>query len=64
MCFTQPRVPDAPPVPSAESQAAKSRRANEIVQEQQQQGRAATVLTPLNNNAFGENVRRTRIGGV
>ena len=66
MCFTpdEPEVPEPPPVPSAESEEARTRRANQMVQAEQQRGRAATILnTPLGDPGYGQNVRRTQIGG-
>jgi len=67
MCFKvpQPKVPEAPPVPSADAEAAKSRREQEMQAAKQQQGRAATILnTPLGDPSYGENIRRTRLGGI
>lgn len=65
MCFQRPpKVPAAPPVPSKEAEDAQRRRANEAVSAKQQQGRAATIITsPLGVSGFGEDVRRTRLGG-
>ena len=66
MCFAKaPPIPAAPPVPSKESQDAKARRANEAVAAQQEQGRAATIITsPLGVSDFGQNVNRTKLGGM
>lgn len=67
MCLPRPNVdvPDAPPVPDANAQEAKTRRANEMIAAEQQRGRAATVLnTPLGDPNYGEDVRRTRLGGI
>ncbi len=66
MCFSAPKVkvPDAPPVPDANAQEAKVRRANEQAAAEAQKGRAATILnTPLGDPSYGEDVRRTRLGG-
>lgn len=65
MCFAKsPAIPAAPPVPSKEAEDAQRRRANEAANAQQQQGRAATIITsPLGVSGFGEDVRRTRLGG-
>jgi len=67
MCFSKPpevKVPDAPPVPSAEAEDARRRRANEAETAKQSQGRAATIITsPLGDSSFGENIRRTQITG-
>jgi hypothetical protein len=64
MCFSTPKIPDAPPVPSRASEEAKSRRANEMMTNAASQGRAATVITtPLGDPNFGKNVQRTTIGG-
>lgn len=66
MCFQKaPKVPAAPPVPSKESEDAQRRRANEAVAADQQQGRAATIITsPLGVAGFGNEVRKTKLGGV
>lgn len=67
MCFAKPKVevPDAPPVPDANAEEAKTRRANEMIAAEQQRGRAATILnTPLGDPNYGEDVRRTRLGGI
>lgn len=67
MCFSAPKVkvPDAPPVPDANAQEARARRANEMIAAEQQRGRAATILnTPLGDPNYGEDVRRTRLGGI
>lgn len=65
MCFPKPpKIPDAPPLPSKTDEDAQRRRANEAVAAQQQQGRAATIITsPLGVSDFGANVRRTRLSG-
>jgi len=67
MCFKQPdvKVPDAPIVPDADAEAAKSRRAGEMAAAEQQQGRAATIITtPLGAQDYGKNLKRTTIGGM
>lgn len=66
MCFPKaPKAPDAPPVPDANAEEAKTRRANEMIAAEQQRGRAATILnTPLGDPNYGEDVRRTRLGGI
>ncbi len=67
ICFSTPKVkvPDAPPVPDANAEQAKTRRANEMIAAEQQRGRAATILnTPLGDPNYGEDVRRTRLGGI
>lgn len=66
MCFAmkQPKVPDAPPVPSKESEAAKARVAAERQAIDQSQGRQATILTsPLGVPGDVSNRRRTQISG-
>lgn len=66
MCFSAPKVkvPDAPPVPDANAEAAKARRQQEMQAAKQLQGRAATILnTPLGDPNYGEDIRRTRLGG-
>lgn len=66
MCFSTPKVkvPDAPPVPSAQADAAKARRQQQQQINAQSQGRAATILTtPLGDPNFGKNINRTVIGG-
>lgn len=68
MCFSQPKVktPEAPPVPSEEAEAAKSRRAAEQEAGRQAQGRASTIITtPLGAQDYGDEQsrRRTTIGG-
>lgn len=67
MCFKTPdvKVPDAPPVPNANAEAAKARRQQEMQAAKQLQGRAATILnTPLGDPNYGEDIRRTRLGGI
>lgn len=67
MCFKAPdvKVPDAPPVPNANAEAAKARRQQEMQAAKQLQGRAATILnTPLGDPNYGEDIRRTRLGGI
>lgn len=67
MCFKPdtPKIPDAPPVPSVEAEAAKTRRADERMANEQAQGRAATIITtPLGAQDFGKNLKRTTIGGM
>lgn len=64
MCFSTPRQPDPPPVPSRNAEDAQRRRAAETMAAEQQQGRQATIITtPLGDPDFGKNVRRTQIGG-
>jgi len=68
MCFKPktPDVPEAPPVPSAEAEQAKTRRAEERQATEQAQGRASTIITtPLGAQDYGDdaNRRRTTIGG-
>lgn len=66
MCFKPktPDVPEAPPVPSAEAEQAKTRRADEKQAAEQAQGRASTIITtPLGAQDYGENRKRTTIGG-
>lgn len=66
MCFSAPKVdvPKAPPVPSAQSDDAKARRQEQDQINQQQQGRAATILTtPLGDPNFGKNLKRTVVSG-
>lgn len=66
MCFKSktPDVPKAPPVPSAEAEDAKRRRANETLQQEAQQGRQATIITsPLGDPNFGKNINKTQLGG-
>lgn len=66
MCFSTPKVdvPKAQPVPSAQADAAKARRQEQDQLNQQQQGRAATILTtPLGDPNFGQNINRTMISG-
>lgn len=65
MCFPKtPKVPEAPPVPDANAEEARTRRANERIAAEQQRGRAATILnTPLGDPNYGEDVRRTQLGG-
>lgn len=51
-------------MPSKEAEDAKRRRANEAVASEQQAGRAATIITsPLGVSSFGEDVKRTKLGG-
>lgn len=67
ICFSTPKVkvPDAPPVPNANAEAAKARRQQEMQAAKQLQGRAATILnTPLGDPNYGEDIRRTRLGGI
>lgn len=67
MCFKvdTPKVPDAPPVPNKNAEDAKRRRAAEAQAAEASQGRQATIITsPLGDPSFGENVKRTRLGGV
>lgn len=66
MCFSmkQPKVPEPPPVPSKESDAAKARVAAEQQAINQSQGRQATILTsPLGVPGEATNRRRTQISG-
>jgi len=66
MCFAvkQPKVPEAPPVPSKEADAAKARVAAEQQAAQQSQGRQATILTsPLGVPGNAQNRKRTTITG-
>lgn len=68
MCFKAPEVktPEAPPVPSADAEAAKSRRTGEMQAGKQAQGRASTIITtPLGAQDYGneQNRRRTAISG-
>lgn len=64
MCFSTPKVPDPPPVPSKNAEDAQRRRANELAANRQARGREATIITsPLGDPDFGQNVRRTQIGG-
>jgi len=66
MCFKVPevKVPDAPPVPSADSEEARARRAKEVDAARRQRGRAATILnTPLGDPSYGQSIRRTQLGG-
>lgn len=66
MCFkpSTPDVPEAPPVPSAEAEQAKTRRADERQAAEQAQGRASTIITtPLGAQDYGDNRKRTQIGG-
>ncbi len=67
MCFKtpEPKIPNAPAVPDADAEAAKSRRANEMAAAEKQQGRAATIITtPLGAQDYGKNLKRTTIGGM
>ncbi|KFB11037.1 hypothetical protein [Nitratireductor basaltis] len=67
MCFNfkTPDVPKAPPVPSASSEEAKRRRANEVAANEAAKGRSATIITsPLGDPSYGQNVRRTQLGGL
>ncbi|MGB3389462.1 MAG: hypothetical protein WBA88_15925 [Pseudaminobacter sp.] len=65
MCFPKPpKQASAPPVPSKEAEDAKRRRANEAAASEQQAGREATIITsPLGVSSFGEDVKRTKLGG-
>lgn len=67
MCFDveAPKVPDSPPIPSADNDEARRRRAAQQAQNQAQRGRAATIITsPLGDPGFGQNVRRTSLGAI
>jgi hypothetical protein len=60
----KPKIPDAPPVPSKEADAAKARVAAEQQAINQSQGRQATILTsPLGVPGDQTNRRRTQITG-
>lgn len=66
MCFAmkQQKVPDAPPVPSKESEAAKARVAAERQAIDQSQGRQATILTsPLGVPGDNANRKRAQLAG-
>lgn len=65
MCFFQPPpTPSTPQTPSEDSEAARRRRAEQMAMNEQQQGRAATILTtPLGDPNFGRNVNRTVLAG-
>lgn len=64
MCFSTPNQPAPPPVPDADAEAARSRRAAEVEANRAQRGRAATIVTsPLGDPGFGDNIRRTMLGG-
>lgn len=67
MCFSvkTPEVPKAPPVPDANAEEARARRAQEMEAAKQQRGRAATILnSPLGDPNYGSNIRKTRLGGI
>lgn len=67
MCFSvkTPEVPKAPPVPNKNAEDAQRRRAAEAQAAESAKGRQATIITsPLGDPGFGENVKRTRLGGV
>lgn len=64
ICFSTPKVPEPPPVPSKSAEDAQRRRAAEAEISRQQQGRAATIITsPLGDPNFGRDVRRTQLMG-
>jgi hypothetical protein len=66
MCFSAktPDIPKPPPVPSKNAEDAKRRMAAEAELSRMQQGRASTVVTsPLGVSNFGEEVKRTKLGG-
>lgn len=64
MCFSRPKVPDAPPVPNADAEEARARRANELAAQESQRGRAATIITsPLGDPSYGKNVNRVQLAG-
>nr|WP_313709024.1 hypothetical protein [Brucella intermedia] len=51
-------------MPSEDAEAAKTRRAEERQAAEQAQGRASTIITtPLGAQDYGENRKRTTIGG-
>lgn len=66
MCFPKPpKIPAAPPVPSKTAEDAQRRRANEATSAQQMKGREATIITsPLGDPGFGEEVKKTKLGGI
>jgi hypothetical protein len=66
MCFfQQPQMPQTVATPSVNSEDARRRRAQQTAVNDQQQGRAATVLTsPLGDPNFGRNINRTTLVGV
>lgn len=68
MCFFSQPTAAAPAVaksPSANSEDARRRRAQQTALNDQQRGRAATVLTtPLGDPNFGRAVNRTTLVGV
>ena len=66
MCFSAPKVKvsEAPPVPDANAEEARARRANERIAAEQQRGRAATILnTPLGDPNYGRQINRTQLSG-
>lgn len=66
MCFfQQPQLPDPAPQPTVNNEEARRRRAQQMALNQQQRGRAATVLTsPLGDPSFGQSVNRTTLVGI
>lgn len=66
MCFfQQPQLPQPVATPSVNSEEARRRRAQQTAANEQQSGRASTVLTsPLGDPNFGQNINRTVLVGV
>lgn len=68
MCIKTPEPPEVPPapaVPSKASEEAQARRANVTRLALDQQGRQETVRTSAQGaDDFGENLRRTKLGGL
>jgi hypothetical protein len=67
MCFfSQPtQAPATVRTPSVNSEDARRRRAQQMAANEQQRGRAATVLTtPLGDPNFGRSINRTTLVGV
>ena len=65
MCFfSQPQLPKTVATPSVNSEDARRRRAQQSLLNDQQRGRAATILTsPLGDPNYGQSVNRTVLVG-
>jgi len=66
MCFfQQPQLPKTVATPSVNNEDSRRRRAQQTALNDQQRGRAATVLTsPLGDPNFGQSLNRTVLVGV